>query len=156
PDGRTYLFMAQGAGGGAEDPAAAAAAGGPGIYTMADDGSRVTRLNTTPTDAAAGGRGRGGRGGGGGGFGGGAEPQWARDGRGIYYAVGGSIYNLAINAPAADTAAAAPAANGGGGGGRGGRGGNAGAAPTVTQAAGGGGPRRITATVRMEIDMAAE
>ncbi|HEV3201880.1 MAG TPA: S41 family peptidase [Bryobacteraceae bacterium] len=157
PDGRTYLFMAQGGGAATEDPAAAAAAG-PGMYTMADDGTRVTRLNTTPTDGAtAGGRGRGGRGGGGGGFGGGAEPQWARDGRGIYFTLGGSIYNLAINAQAADSAGGAPAA-GGGGGGRGGRGGGAGAAPaaTTTQTASGAGPRRITATVRLEIDIAAE
>jgi tricorn protease len=154
PDGRTYLFMAQGAAPATEDPAAAAAAG-PGMYTMADDGTRVTRLNTTPTDAAAaGGRGRGGRGGGGG-FGGGAEPQWARDGRGVYFMQGGSIYNLAISAPAADTAAA-PAA-GGGGGGRGGRGGGAGATAAATPtAASGAGPRRITASVRMEIDIAAE
>ncbi|MBZ5621935.1 MAG: DPP IV N-terminal domain-containing protein [Acidobacteriia bacterium] len=152
PDGRTYLFMAQGGGAPGEDPAAAAATG-PAMYTMADDGSRVTRLNTTPTDAApAGGRGRGGRGGGGG-FGGVAEPQWARDGRGVYFMLGGSIYNLAISAPAADSAAA-PAT---GSGGRGGRGGGAGAAAaTATQTASGAGPRRINATVRMEIDIAAE
>ncbi len=154
PDGRTYLFMA-GGGGAAADPAAPAA--GPGMYTMAEDGTRVTRLNTTPTDAAAGRGGRGGRGGGGGGFGGGAEPQWARDGRGIYFMQGGSIYNLAIGAPAADTTAAAPAAAGGGGrGGRGGRGAGTGAAAADTQTANGAGPRRINATVRMEIDIAAE
>ena len=39
PDGRTYLFMALGGGG--ED-----GAGGPGMYTIAEDGSRLTRLNT--------------------------------------------------------------------------------------------------------------
>ncbi len=70
PDGHTYLFAA---GGGAAGGAAADAAAGPGTYTIADDGTRQTRLNTTPTDAA--GRGRGGRGGGGGG--GANEPTWA-------------------------------------------------------------------------------
>ncbi|HTS31063.1 MAG TPA: S41 family peptidase [Bryobacteraceae bacterium] len=155
PDGHTFLFTAQGGGGAAEDPAAAAA--GPNIYTMAEDGTRVTRLNTAPTDAAAGGRGgRGGRGGGGG-FLGGAEPQWARDGRGIYYLLGGSIYTLAVNPQAGDSAGAAPAAAAGAGA-RGGRGGRAGggSAPADTQAAGGSAPRRINATVRMEIDIAAE
>ena len=38
PDGRTYAFVA--AGGGADD----ATGGGPALYTIADDGSRLTRL----------------------------------------------------------------------------------------------------------------
>ncbi len=91
PDGRTYLFQA--GGGAAAAPGAAAAA--PGMYTMNEDGTGITHLNTTPTDAAAAGRGRGGRGGAGG-FGGGAEPTWARDGRSIYFMQGGSLYTLAI------------------------------------------------------------
>jgi tricorn protease len=130
------------------------------MYTMAEDGTRITRLNTTPTDGATGRGGRGGRGGGGGGvFGGGNEPQWARDGRGVYFMQGGSIYNLAISAQAGENTGAAPAAGGGaaGRGGRGGRGaGGGGAAATDTQANAGAGPRRINATVRMEIDIAAE
>ena len=154
PDGRTYLFMAQGGTGQATPDGAVA--GGPGIYTMADDGSRITRLNTTPTDQPAGRGGRGGRGGAGGG-GGGAEPQWARDGRGIYFMQGGSIYNLAIAAAPAD-GGGATTATAGGAGTRGGRGGRAaGAAETQTAAAPtAGGPRRIAASVRMDIDVAAE
>ncbi len=151
PDGRTYLFMAQGAAPAGEDAAAALAAG-PGMYIIGEDGSRLTRLNTTVTDAAGGaGRGRGGRGGGGG-F---AEPQWARDGRSIYFLQGGGLYTVAVPALAADSGPA-PAA-GGGGGGRGGRGGGGGAAAAAaTQTAAGAGPRRINFTVRMEIDIAAE
>ncbi len=99
PDGRTYLFAAGGGGAAAEG-----AAVGPGIYTIAEDGTHQTKLNTTVNDAA--GRGRGGRGGGGGGFGGG-EPTWARDGRSIYFMQGGGLFNLPINmANAANDAAA--------------------------------------------------
>ena len=153
PDGRTYLFQAQGAGPAAADDAAAAA--GPGMYTIAEDGTRLTRLNTTLADATAGRGGRGGRGGGGGGFGGGSEPQWNRDGRSIYFLTGGSLATLAIAQAPADAGAPAAAAAGG----RGGRGGRAGAtttaAPTSAEAAGPA-PRRIPFTVRMEIDVAAE
>jgi tricorn protease len=153
PDSRTYLFSA--AGGAAEEGAGPGAGAGPAMYTIAEDGTRLTRLNTTSTDAAAG-RGRGGRGGGGGGRGGGGEPQWSRDGRSIYYLQGGSIYTLAIGGGGADTgAAASTTAAAGRGGGRGGRGGGAAAAATTT-AATGAGPRRIDFSVRMVIDIAAE
>ena len=99
-----------------------AGGGGPAIYIIGEDGSRMTRLNTTiATDGA--GRGRGGRGGGGGGFGGGNEPQWTRDSRSIYFMAGGGIYSTSV--PAAPPAMAAsrqpqpPAERGGGRGGRG-------------------------------------
>uniref|UniRef100_Q029B1 Tricorn protease homolog n=1 Tax=Solibacter usitatus (strain Ellin6076) TaxID=234267 RepID=Q029B1_SOLUE len=143
PDSRTYLFSAQGAA--ADDPAA----GGPGMYTIAEDGTRVTKLNTTAADAGAAGRGRGGRGGGG--F---NEPQWSRDNRSIYYLQGGGLYSLAVGGtPAADTSAAPAAAAGRGG--RGGRGGAASATPTET-ASTGSAPRRINFSVKMEIDIPAE
>jgi tricorn protease len=131
-----------------------APAGGAAMYTISEDGTRLTRLNTTVPDAA----GRGGRGGRGGGFGfgGGTEPQWARDGRSIYFLQGGGIYSLAIPAtPAGDSGTAADAAAGGRGG-RGGRGTTGGAAAATETAATGSAPRRITFTVRMEIDLAAE
>ena len=50
PDSRTYLFQATG---GAAEAAAGAGAAGPAMYTMAEDGTRLTRLNTTATDAGA-------------------------------------------------------------------------------------------------------
>ena len=83
PDSRTYLFSAMGAA--TDDPAA----GGPGMYTIGEDGTRMTKLNTAHR---CGYRGRGGRGGGGGG----SEPQWSRDGCSIYYLQGGGLYSLAI------------------------------------------------------------
>ncbi|MBS1855989.1 MAG: PD40 domain-containing protein [Acidobacteria bacterium] len=142
PDSRTYLFSAQSA---ASEDGGRGAAGGPGMYTIGEDGSRLTRLNTTVESS-------GGRGGRGGGFGGFNEPQWARDSRSIYFLQGGGIYNLAIGAATAAEPAAAATANGRGGrGARGATGGSA-AAETATGAA----PRRIAFSVRMEIDVPAE
>jgi tricorn protease len=144
PDSRTYLFTAQGS---ADDTTGA----GPGMYTVNEDGTRLTRLNTA-TDT--GGAGRGGRGGGAGG-GGGSEPQWSRDGRSIYYLAGGGLYSLAI--PAAGAADAAPASAATAGAGRGGRGGRGGTAATATaDTSTGAAPRRIAFSVKMEIDVAAE
>ena len=132
PDSRTYLIVA---GGGGTD--------GPGLYTIGDDGTRLTRVSTAPETAGGGGRGRGGAGGGGGGF----APQWSKDGRAIFYAQGGGIYTVAAPAAPAGETAAAPT----GGGGRGGRGGAAPAAAAATAT-----PRRIAFTVRMEVDNEAE
>jgi tricorn protease len=152
PDGHTYLFQAAGSGS-VPNSAAAAAAAPPAMYTMNEDGAAITRLNTTPTDAAAGGRGRGGRGGG---FGGGPEPVWAHDGRSIYFMHGGSLYNLSIPAsPAAGAASSDTSAAAGGRGGRGGRGGAA-ASAASTETPAGASPRRIEISVRMEIDIPAE
>jgi tricorn protease len=151
PDSRTYAFMAGGFGGAA---ATEEGAGGPGLYIIGEDGSRMQRLNTTVADAGRGGR--GGRGGGGGfGFGG-NEPQWSRDGRNIYMLLSGGIYSISVPAaPASDAPADAAAA--GGRGGRGGRGGaGAAAAAAATSADAGAAPRRIPFTVRMVIDRPAE
>jgi tricorn protease len=134
PDSHTYLFSSAG---GAAEPEAGS---GPAYYTINEDGTGLTRLNTSIPD---GGRGRGGRGGAGG-FGGGNEPQWARDSRAIYYLSGSGLYTLAITpAAASDTAA-----------GRGGRGGRGGTVPAA--AATGASARRITFALRMQIDIPAE
>jgi tricorn protease len=155
PDGHTYLFAA---GGGAAAGAAApdAANAGPGLYTIAEDGTRQTRLNTTVNDNA-GGRGRGGRGGGGGAGFGGNEPTWARDSRSIYFMQAGGLFNLPIPAGGAANDNASAAAGPNGRGGRGGRGG-ATAAPATAAADTGNnnGPRRIPVSVRMVIDIPAE
>ncbi|HTS64911.1 MAG TPA: S41 family peptidase [Candidatus Acidoferrales bacterium] len=147
PDSHTYLFGAMAA---VDDPNAAGAGGGPGMYTINEDGTRLTRLNTsTGEPTGGGGRGRGGRGG----FGGGNEPQWTRDSRAIYFLQGGGLYTLAIGAaPAGDTA---PASSGAGG--RGGRGGRGGATASPAETASTGSvPRRIAFSVRMEVDIPAE
>ena len=142
PDSHTYAFIAAGgddAGGGR------GAGGGPALYAIADDGTRLTVVVQGPApDAGGGGRGAGG---GGGGIG---EIQWTRDGRSIYYIQGAGIYSVA--APAMPTGdAGAPAAGGGGRGGRGGAAGGGAAAPTAS-AANSSTPRRVTFTVRMQID----
>jgi tricorn protease len=149
PDSRTYAFQSGGGFGGGGSPEDA---GGPGLYVMADDGTRVTRLNTTVTDAGRGGR--GGRGGGGFG-GGGSEPQWSRDGRSIYMLIGGGLYSVSV--PATGGGDAAPATAGAAGGGRGGRGGAPAAAATTTASAiPTAGPRRIPFSVRLLLDRPAE
>jgi tricorn protease len=130
PDSRSYAVVV---GGGAED--------GPGLYTLSDDGTRLTRISTAP-EGGGGGRGRGGAG-----AGGGFDPQWSKDGRSVYYMQGGGIYSVAVPAaPAGETAAAVT------GGGRGGRGGGAAPAAGAANTA----PRRVAFTVRLEVDNEAE
>ncbi len=132
PDSRVYAMTAFGDG-----------AGGPAIYTVNEDGTRLNRLSTTPTpDAGAAPQGRGGGGGGGA-----SEPKWAKDSRSLYYLQGRSLYTIAVAAGgASDTPAAAPAT---GGGGRGGRGGGLAAAAAPT---GGATPRRVDFTLHMEVN----
>ena len=140
PDSHTYAVMSMGD--------TAGIGGGPALSVMREDGTGLQRLNTTvpPEPGAAG---PGGRGGGGYG-GGGNEPQWGRDGRSIYMLQGRGIYAVTVP-PMADPAAAGATA------GRAGRGGAiAAAAPTATPAPTTAGPKRITFSVRMEIDRPAE
>ena len=150
PDSRSYAFVASGSGG--EDGVTGGPGGGTGLYTIAEDGTHLTRINTgAPAEAApAAPRGRGGFGGGG--FG---ELQWSKDSRNIYYLQGGGIYSVAAPViPAGDSGAPSPGA-GARGGGRGARGGGAGAASaTATESSST--PRRIAFTVRVEVDQAAE
>jgi tricorn protease len=146
PDSRTYAFQSGGGFGTTDE------AGGPGLYIIGDDGSRLTRLNTTVADATSGRSGRGGRGGGFGG--GGSEPQWARDSRSIYMLLAGGIYSISVPGASAGESAAT-AGRGGFTGGRGGRGTTT--TPTTTSTAdAGAAPRRIPFTVRMIIDRPAE
>ena len=130
PDSRTYALVMGG--------------DGAGVYTVGEDGSRLTRIQVNAN---------GGGGGGAGGFGGGSgQPQWSRDGRSIFFLQRGSIYTANVPAaPASGGAADTSADNAGGGRGGGGRGGAA-AAPAAT------GPtaRRVPFTVRMQIDEEAE
>jgi tricorn protease len=142
PDSKTYAFIAAGGNGGAEQ----AAGGSPGLYVIADDGSRLTRLNTPPQ---TGGRGGGGRGGFNAGL---LDPQWSRDSRSVYFLQGGGIYSIAVP-PLADEASgsSAPAA----GGGRGGRGGGTAQAAASTTAPSAT-AKRVEFTVRLVIDRPAE
>jgi tricorn protease len=139
PDSRTYAFVAMSGGGGEEGGPSGAA-----LYTISEDGERLTRLATAaPSEASDAPRGRGG-------FGGAlSSPQWARDGRSIYYLQSRGIYSVAVSeAPAAGSAPAASAGLARG------RGGSAGPQAAVTSGAAT--PRRVSFTVRMEVDQTAE
>ncbi|MBI2946078.1 MAG: PD40 domain-containing protein [Verrucomicrobia bacterium] len=146
PDSRTYAFVTIGS----EDESARS--GGPALYTIAEDGTRLTRVTQGPAPDPSGESPRG-RGGGRSGFG---DPQWAKDGRNIFYLQGGGIYSVAAPAaPAGESGSAASGSGTGGrGGGRGGRGGSTEA--TASTAASTSPPRRISFTVRMEVNQTAE
>jgi len=137
PDGRTYAFVAMG---GEEEGA------GPGLYVIAEDGSRLTRIGTAPAETTEGSpRGRGF------GFGGYRDLQWSKDGRSIYYLQGGGIYVVGVPGGGG----AEPASTGTGGRfGRVMRG--MGAATPAPAEATSSGARRITFTARMQVDAAAE
>ena len=122
PDGRSYAVVVGGGGG-------RGGGTGPGIYTVSDDGARVTRVSSAQ------------------GGGGAVAPQWSRDGRTLYFLQGGSIFSASVSGGGADFSDSGE----GRGGGRGGRGGGGG-----TAIANGPTPRRIPFTVRLEIDEAAE
>ena len=143
PDSRIYAFASIGGtpAGGEAGPSAA----GRALYTIQDDGTHLTRLNSPPRDERAeGGRGPGGAGG----IGAGPDPQWGRDSRSLYFMQSGSIYSIAIPAPSNDASNATT-------GGRGGRGG-APVATTAASATNAPTPRRVDFTVRMLIDRPAE
>ena len=149
PDSRTYAFVAMGGGGGEEEEGSPAGAA-PALYTISDDGSRLTRVaQFIPQDSGSGApRGRRGF------FSGFAEPQWSRDGRNIFYLQNNGIYSVAAPAAPAGDATAPPIGRFGGGGGRGSR--TGGGAPSAAAESSTAAPRRIAFTVRLEIDQAAE
>lgn len=140
PDSRTYAFVSFGGGEGG--------GAGPAIFTIAEDGTRMTRVNSPVAPATADGPPRGRGGFGGGGFG---EPQWSRDGRNLFYMQGGAIYSAAVAAAPAGDSAAAPSGAGAAGRGRG-----AGAPAATATTAAPSAPRRVDFTVRLEVDQAAE
>jgi tricorn protease len=132
PDSRLYAFVSMGANG--------------GIYTIQDDGERLTRV----VGASGGGAGRGEGappGARGGGFGGGlGDIQWTRDGRSIFYRDGRGISTVAIGGGAAGGNGAAA------GGGAAGGGAAAGGAAAGAGRAG----RRLTFSIHVEVDHRAE
>jgi tricorn protease len=142
PDSKTYAFIASGADDGE------GSSGGPSLYTIAEDGSRLTRVSQAPASDPSNDAPRG-RGFGGGGLGG---PQWAKDGRSIFYMQGVGIYSASVSsAPAGEST---PTTTSTGFSGRGFRGGGgAVAAPTTILSST---PRRVSFTVRLEVDETAE
>ena len=143
PDSRTYAFVALG---GESDEGGSR----PALYTIADDGSRLTTVTQgTPPDSSEGApRGRGtGRGG----FG---DPQWSKDGRTIFFLQNGGLYTVAAPTASAGDSPGAPSSSSG----RGGRGRGAATtpAPTTSPAPTSSSPRRISFTVRLETDEVTE
>ncbi len=122
PDGRSYAVVVSGGGG--------RGGSAPGIYTVSEEGGRMTRVSSSQ------------------GGGGAVSPQWSRDGRTLYFLQGGSIFSASVSGGGGDLSDSEE----GGRGGRGGRGGG-GLGPTI---ANGPAPRRIPFTIRMQIDEAAE
>ena len=154
-DGRTLIFVAsEGGAGGAGGGGGRGFGGTASIYSIQDNGKRMTRIATaTPRPAADGGdeRPRGFRGGFRGGI---SNLRLTRDGRTLYFQEGESVYSSPVAGGGGGGGLAAMAALGGGGG-PGGRGrGDASAPSDASGAAGGGGGarRRISFNVSVRIE----
>jgi tricorn protease len=139
PDSRLYAFVAVG-----EQEGRFSAA----LYTIQENGESMTRVAAAgPREDSEEPRGRTG-------FGGAiSSPQWTRDGRTIYYLDGRTIYSVSAPQAAPEPGGAAPSAPAGAGRmilrGVAVAAAGAAAAPSPT-------PRRVTFTVRLEIDQVAE
>jgi tricorn protease len=136
PDSRTYAFIAAGEQEGRFSSA---------LYTVGDDGQRITRVaqSMPQGDGEEGPRGRGG-------FGGAiSSPQWSRDGRSIYYLDGRSIFSVAVPGGGGDSGGAPPSAAGL-------MGRRSSGPPAAPASPGGATPQRVNFSVKLEIDRAAE
>ncbi|NWF84507.1 MAG: PD40 domain-containing protein [Bryobacteraceae bacterium] len=114
------------------------------LWTVQQNGEGLTRVaQAQPPAAGEGGPPERGRGGFGGGI---SSPQWARDGRSLYFREGEGIYSVAVSAP--------PEAGGGPASGRGGPAGAPSTAGVSTAAT----PqrRRVSFNLQVEVDRAAE
>ncbi len=94
PDSKTYAFVASGADDGSGD----ASASSPSLYTIGDDGTRLTRISqpiiiasTEPGDTSRSNSSSGI-----------IDPQWTKDGRNLYYIQRNGLYSATVT-PAADT-----------------------------------------------------
>ena len=128
PDSRTYAFVAVGMIDGRPTPA---------VYTIAEDGSQLTRITQALPPRAD----EEGGGGGGGFFGGINTLRYSRDGRTLYFHEGSGIYSVSLG-PAAPAGQALPAASAAASGAAG--------APRSFER------RRITFTCRVDVDHRAE
>lgn len=144
PDSRSYAFVASGGEEGSEG------LGRPALYTIAEGGTNLSLVTqgAPPEPSEETPRGRGGFGGG---FG---DLQWSKDSRSLYYQQGGGLYAVSVSGGGSGESAAPT--TGGGLGGRGGRGLRGASAATAPADTGSATPRRLSFTVRMEVDEAAE
>jgi tricorn protease len=134
PDSRTIVFVTT---------EVASTRNTPVIYSIQEDGRRLTRITAGQGggDDDGEGRGRGGFGGFGGGFG---DLNIARDGRTLFFREGQSVYSVSLS----------PA--GGGAGGGGGFAGAGGGSAAGGQGGGQGGRRRVNFVAKVRIDKPAE
>jgi tricorn protease len=161
-DGRTLIFVgSEGGAGGGGGPGGFGGRGGggtPSIYTIQDNGKRMTRIATgtpRPTVGDDDERPRGMRGGFRGGM---SNLRLTKDGRTLFFQEGESVYSTPVGGGGGGGGAGMMAALAGGGG-RGGRGGGGGgeSSPAATGGAetgggGGGAKRRIAFNVTVRID----
>jgi tricorn protease len=161
-DGRTLIVsgseaVAAGLGGpGGRGGGGGGGGGTPSIYSIQDNGKRMTRIASgtpRPTADDEDSRPRGMRGGFRGGM---SNLQLTRDGRTLFFQEGESVFSTPVSGGGGGggggfAAALAAAAGGGGGGGRG-SGGGAGASGESAAGGGGGGRRRISFNVTVRID----
>ncbi|MBI5386454.1 MAG: PD40 domain-containing protein [Verrucomicrobia bacterium] len=141
PDSRTYAFVASG---GSDEGSSR-----PALYTIAEGGTNLTLVTqgAPPESSEETPRGRGG-------FGGGfADVQWAKDSRSLYYLQGGGIYSVSVSGGSSGESGAVPSGSGFGGRGLRGMRSSSTAAPAESSSST---PRRISFTVRMEVDEVAE
>lgn len=130
PDSRQIAFVASGQ----QDGRFVSA-----LWTVQQNGEGLTRVvQAQPPSSGEGGLPERGRGGLGGGI---SSPQWARDGRSLYFREGEGIYSVAVPAPA-ETGAGASS----------GRGGSAGGSAPGAAAQ----RRRVSFNLQVEVDRAAE
>ncbi|MEW6125874.1 MAG: S41 family peptidase [Acidobacteriota bacterium] len=122
PDSRTIVFVTT-------EPAGLGST--PVVYSIQDDGRRLTRITAGQAPGAGDGGGRGGFGGFGGGISGLAI---TRDGRTLFFREGQSVYSVTLAA----------------------QGGGANTAQTASPFGGAGGRRRVTFTAKVKIDKPAE
>jgi len=132
PDSRTIVFVTS---------ELAGLRNAPVIYSIQEDGRRLTRVTT----GQAAGDEEGGPGRGGGGFGGGlGDLNITRDGRTLFFREGRSVYSVSLSAGGGGGGFAAAAAGGDRG------------AGGLAGAGGGGGRRRINFVAKVKIDRPAE
>ncbi len=154
-DGRTLIFAgSEGGAAGMGGPGGRGGGGGggtPSIYSIQDNGKRMTRIATgtpRPTGDDEDNRPRGMRGGFRGGM---SNLRLTKDGRTLFFQEGESVYSTPVSGGGGVGGFAAAMGGGPGGGGGGGRGAGGGAA-SPDSASGGGGRRRISFNVTVKID----
>ncbi len=157
-DGKTIIFVGSEGGGRGIGGGGGGGGAAPTLYSIQDDGKRLSRITSgaapTPT-AGEDGPPRGFRRGG---FGGGISAlALTKDGRTIFFQDGDGVFSVPMGgSPVAGADSPAAGRGGRGGGGGGGGGGIAGLLAAGAGGGGGGSQKKITFTVKVKVDKPAE